>query len=209
LTISHSISNWNLALPYAATVLVPMTFYLFSENQLIWNGNRLACVVSLGIVLVFTMFPSRTYFGPPLPSFERLRALPNDSRFAGLYASEGFTAQVAERLSQVTPQIRNQKTLWLCYAGPQLAYEGKSVRAVALPFFDTYSARSEETLMAGWRANPPDFVMFGSFPRPAGTKLFDEAFLTAWLSEEFEFVYEERLTQISLWRHKTIRKTDE
>ncbi len=183
-------------LVYSAPLAVPLAFHLADKQFVRRPGVQLAYLLGAFCVFTHACFPHGTY---RLGTFEALQRLPGDSRFANLWAARSYADGVKEILTNVTPRIQSQPTLWIVIGGPHLAFGGTPVRSVAALHVDTYNARSEPVLMKEWTRQPPEFVFVGHYRPCFGSRLFTREALGQWLSLHYHRVWQSPENPTSLW----------
>jgi hypothetical protein len=183
-------------LVYSAPLAVPLAFHLADKQFVRRPGVQLAYVLGAFCVFIHAFFPHGTY---RLSTFEALHRLPDNSRFAHLWAARSYAEGVNEILTNVTPHIQGHPTLWIVIGGPHLAFGGASVRSVATLHFDTYNVRSEPALMEAWHRQPPEFVFVGHYLPCVGSRHFTREALGQWLSQNYQRVWQSPDRPASLW----------
>jgi len=184
-------------LPFGAPLIIPLALFLLEEIGLIHAAARLACY--FGMVVIFAQALST----PPsfqAPAFAPLRRLPEHSKFTHLWAFDSYATSVSEMLREVSPRIRNRRTLWLCVGGPHQAFEGRAVRSVAAMHGDTCNHRSELALMEDWQQRPPEFVFVGDFTPVPGARYLTKQAANLWLPQNYDRVWESSALGATLWQ---------
>jgi len=186
-------------LVYSAPVAVPLAFYLAEKQFAFPHAARLAYALGAICVGTHALFPHTTY---RLGTFEALQRLPDNSRFAKLWAAPSYAGGVDELLTNVTPRIQGRRTLWIAIGGPHLAFGGAPVRSVATLHFDTYHARSEPGLVEEWNRHPPEFVFVGYYVPCLGSRYLTREALDNWLPLHYQRVWQSSERATSLWELK-------
>ncbi len=184
-------------LPFGAPVVVPLAVVLLETIGIMRNTVPLMCVVGVMIISGQTMSTEQGYRSA---SFQVLKRLPSDSKFANLWAYPEMAVNTDELHQNITPQIRDRSTLWICVGGPHLALGGKSVFSVAALHGDTYNLRSEPTLTNRWQAQPPEFVFVSDLTHCPGSQLFTKEALSQWLPQKYDTVWKSSIRNATLWQ---------
>jgi hypothetical protein len=183
---------------FAAPIAVPLFFWLLKRYGFICDGTWLGIGTSTLALTLASFLPPLTF----APTFEALYALPQRTKFAGLYAARHYAWRIDQLTDNVSSRIRSRPTLWLTMGGPHLAFGGLPVKSVPLIHEDTYGLRAEAPLATYWRYHPPDFVVHQKgMPVRAGSQFFTDEYVTSWLTTEYKLVWNEPKLDLTLWEH--------
>ena len=192
ITIGHATSN-SQYVAFAAPVSIPLALVLMDEIKLMRFVGRNALIAGVLVTVCAYLFPVF------MDTFVALRPLPRRSQFAGIYAPPAYHARVTELVNNISPQIENHTTLWLCPPGPHAAYGGQPVMNVPILFPDMYNSRSEKRLWDHWHQQPPDFVVWGKFQPAKGAQYLTPSSIQNWLQKHYRVVWISGDGNLSLW----------
>jgi len=179
---------------YAAPISIPLLLHLL--KRLYFPCLRRWALASAALfVTIATVFPVA-----PETVFCKLLPLPHSSPFAGLYADPEYQKRVVELWTNVTPEIKGHRTLWLTGGGPHSAYGGLPVLNVTSFYLDTYNSRSEQRLREAWLNNPPEFVVLEPFDRAANDTFLREDELPRWLAARYHVIWTNDRKTVTLWK---------
>ena len=183
--------------PFATPLVIPLFLFMLEKNRLLSRVPATAMATAMFFLLLHLFYPAchRTF----IP----YSALPAQTPFAGLYASEAFRQEITAMWENITPKIQGKRTLWLCRPGPHAAFGGKPVFNVGFYYSNIYSSRSEAHLKNEWLSHPPDYVVFGEFQTAEGAVFLTQESLQAWLNSQYEKVWEGG-PALSLWQRKNL-----
>ena len=198
LACGHDLSTRGY-LPYGAPLVLPLAIFLIERHELVKRPARLACFTGVLAVFIQVAFTQATYNAP---TFESIQRLPDQTKFAHLWGAKDYAHSVEVIAANVSPRIRNERTLWIHIGGPHLAFGGQSVRSVALLHSDTYNVRSEPILFEEWNRKLPKFVFVGYYVPCANSRYLNPETLQSWLAEKYDRVFENAECGITLWEVK-------
>ena len=183
--------------PSSTPLVIPLFLFMLEKNRLLSRVPATAVATAMFFLLLHLFYPAchRTF----IP----YSALPAQTPFAGLYASEDYRREITAMWENITPKIKGKRTLWICQPGPHAAFGGKSVFNVGLYFPQLYSSRSEARVKNEWLSRPPDYVVFGEFQTQEGAVFLTPESLQAWLNSQYDKIWEGG-PALSLWQRKNL-----
>lgn len=195
--VAHAGGSWNYPFTMGA-VAAPVA------GRLLWQCGAARWVtrgaVALCAVLVVLHF---SIDGWNIHAFHRLSRVPPGNAFSGLRTFPGVAEGLDEIARRITPRVTGRRTLWLTNPFPLAAFGGELVKADTAIDAGAYSPRPEQALMDGWRADPPDVVVYaGPLLLPPTSTAFSSASIDRWLTSSYMLAETLHWGGLTVWTRK-------